>query len=236
MSDFILGLAAVIQKEINMLSTVAQNSANANTVGYKAVQEFSTLVGMENSKPGLMPLDNLQAEKSVRLSDGALRYSGRNTDLALSGDAWFVVDTPQGTRLTRDGRFHIDQNHVLVTANGWPVVGESGAIHLQGDSFSVGRDGRISQNGEEAGKLVLVASKGTFSVQPDTDGFYRATGPLSAATGHVVHQGALEQSNVTLSTDMVRLMEASRHIESVQRALSAYDNVLSTGISQIGKE
>lgn len=240
MTDFILGLAGVIQKEINMLGSVAQNSANANTVGYKAVQRFSTMAGVDPSaakdKSAQEKLDNLQEEISVRLSDGALRYTGRNTDMALSGNAWFVIDTPQGARLTRDGRFRINENNVLVNSNGWPVVGEGGPVHVASENFEMSKEGAFLVNGSETGRLVLVSVQGKLPVKPDNNGLYIANGTLMPASAYALHQGMLEQSNVSLSSDMVKLMETSRHIESVQRALSAYDNVLSIGIGQIGKE
>lgn len=236
MSDLILGLAGVIQKEISSLSTVAQNAANANTVGYKSVQDFATLAGIEPGKPESAVMERRQSSQDVRQSDGALRYTGRSTDLALSGNAWFVVNTPQGVRLTRDGRFHLDADGVLVTAKGFPVMGEGGVLRLTGDVFSVERDGRIVQGGNELGRLVLVSASGAFSLKAEADGLYRPEAGLAAASGHAVHQGSLEQSNVNLSTDMVRLMETTRHIESVQRALSAYDSLMGTGVGQIGKE
>lgn len=236
MSDFIMGLAGVIQKEINSLATVAQNAANANTVGYRAVQNFATLSGVESGKNPAPAMERLQSAQNVEQRDGALRHTGRDTDLALSGNAWFVINTPQGVRLTRDGRFHLDANGVLVTSKGWPVMGEGGALRLGAEAFSVERDGRIVQGGEGLGRLVLVSSSAAFSLQAEENGLYRPEGALSPANGHAVHQGMLEQSNVNLGSDMVRLMETTRYIESVQRALSAYDSLLSTGIGQIGKE
>lgn len=248
MSDLILGLAGVIQKEIDRLGSVAQNAANANTVGYKAVQEFAALAGVEAAaaRPGAGPsaapapaataMERLDSATYLRTQDGALRHTGRATDLALSGDAWFVVDTPDGPRLTRDGRFRVSAEGVLVTAQGWPVVGTEGALRLPAGDFSVDREGRVSAGGEALGKLALVAPQDARALQPDGQGLYRASGPLGAPAAYGVQQGVLEQSNVNLSADMVRMMEASRHIESVQRALAAYNEMLGTGIGQIGKD
>lgn len=236
MSDLILSLAGVIQKEINRLGSVAQNAANANTVGYKAVQEFAAMAGVENGKPAASAIERLQSDTYLREQDGALRHTGRSTDLALAGNAWFVLDTPQGTRLTRDGRFQVNAAGALVNGKGWPVVAEDGALRLPTGDMVVDREGRVSVNGEAAGRLVLVAPQIPTALEPDGQGMYRPTGPLGAAKGHSVYQGMLEQSNVNLSADMVRMMEASRHIESVQRALSAYNEVLGTGIGQIGKD
>ena len=50
-----------------------------------------------------------------------------------------------------------------------------------------------------------------------------------------VVQGALTGSNVKLETDMTKMIEVSRHIEMMQRAMSAYDDVLDIGINQLGK-
>jgi flagellar basal body rod protein FlgG len=235
MSDLIMGLAGVIQKDIDRLGTVAQNAANANTVGYKSVQEFAALAGVEKGKSA-DPVAQLGSDTHLRLHDGALRPTGRSSDLAISGNAWFVVDTPQGTRLTRDGRFHVNTDGVLVNVQGFAVVGEGGAIRLARGEFSVASDGAITQNGAGVARLVLVSTPSTSGLVPDGNSLYRTEGAISAARGHSVHQGMLEQSNVNLSADMVRMMETTRHIESVQRALSAYNDVLSTGIDKIGKD
>ncbi|MNO96050.1 flagellar basal body rod protein FlgG [compost metagenome] len=67
-------------------------------------------------------------------------------------------------------------------------------------------------------------------------GLYQYTGRLTPAQVYVVHQGVQERSNVALGNDMVKIMEVSRHVESMQRALSVYDGLLDTGINQLGKD
>lgn len=233
MSDLILNLAAVIQREIDVVGGVAQNTANANTVGYKAMRTFSTLSGAASAAP--TAADMVIANRVSKM-DGMLKFTGRDTDLALSGNAWFVVKTPDGLRLTRDGRFHRAEDGALVNANGWSVMGTQGAIQLGEHAITVGKDGQITADGSVNHRLMLVSINQQAEVRLDKAGLYVTDTPWDEPGQYAVHQGMLEQSNVELGADMVRMMEASRHIESVQRALSAYDNVLSSGINQIGKD
>jgi flagellar basal body rod protein FlgG len=83
-------------------------------------------------------------------------------------------------------------------------------------------------------RIVKVADEGALTAVGN--GLYMANAPLTNATGFVVYQGAQERPNVDMTADMVRMMEVSRHIESMQRAIVAYDGVLNSGINQLGKE
>lgn len=233
MSDLILNLAAIIQREVDVVSGAAQNTANANTVGYKSLRTFSTLSGVDTAA-GTAPATVIA--NHVTATDGMLKFTGRDTDLALSGNAWFVVKTPDGLRLTRDGRFHRAADGILVNASGWSVMGPQGAIQLGDRAITVAKDGQISAGDSTINRLLLVSVDNQAAVKLDKAGLYVTKAPLGEPGQYAVHQGMLEQSNVELGADMVRMMEASRHIESVQRALSAYDNVLSSGINQIGKD
>ena len=64
-------------------------------------------------------------------------------------------------------------------------------------------------------------------------GGYRYKGQMTEWQGSLV-QGALEQSNVDVADETIRLMETTRHLESIQRAISTYDKVLEVGINRIG--
>jgi flagellar basal body rod protein FlgG len=66
------------------------------------------------------------------------------------------------------------------------------------------------------------------------DGLYAYEGGLHPADGSTLHQGVLEGSNVSLNDEMIRLITLSRHIESVQRAMIAYDQMLNVGINELG--
>lgn len=241
MTDLIMALGRVIQREMDTLKTVSQNVANANTAGYRATRSFSAFqasmpaqgAALAGIASGLSAIESRQAIKS---DAGALYFTGRQTDLAISGDAWFVVQTPEGTRLTRDGRFRVDAVGQLVNQAGHPVLGLNGPLVVGNGTFTMDAMGEARTDGQVCGQLRLQRVADAASFFPVGNGLYSTNALLLNAQRYVVHQGLQERSNADLGADMVKIMEVSRHIESVQRALSAYDGMLNSGINQLGKE
>lgn len=107
------------------LATVADNVANANTIGYKrADAEFSSLV--LDSGPGNYSSGAVQAKVHYEISrQGGLSYTLSKTDVAVEGNGFFVVqDKNGGNYLTRAGSFVIDgQSGNLVNAGGFALMG-----------------------------------------------------------------------------------------------------------------
>tara|TARA_B100001250_G_scaffold370869_1_gene355318 strand:+ start:6015 stop:6728 length:714 start_codon:yes stop_codon:yes gene_type:complete len=237
MSDAIMQLAGVIQRDINNLDAVAQNIANANTPGYRAGRTFSTLIASPADAQPLIALEYLSSRSTTQLGGGAIQTTGISTDLALDGDAWFLVSTPAGTALTRNGELGVDTQGYLVTRAGQHrLLGSDGPIFVPEGDLTVDSSGGLTVMGERIDSLQLVSVSRADSLVPLGDGLYRATGALKKAQSFNVTQGAREASNVAIGEEMVRIMEISRHVETMQRALSAYDDMLNSGINQLGKD
>ncbi|AKJ96675.1 MULTISPECIES: flagellar hook-basal body protein [Pseudomonas] len=235
MSDLIMQLAGVIQRDVDSLKGVSQNVANANTYGYKAERTFNVM-GTDATGIGVQGgLDDIQAQTSINADGGALQFTGRVTDLSLSGDAWFAMKTPDGVVLSRDGRFQVDNAGYLVSKAGYPVLAEGGPLQVSGGVLKVDAGGQVSVDDRPIGRLDIVRVDQPRQLLPIGAGLYVATSKVIPARDYVVHQGLLERSNAAMSTDMVKMMEVSRHVETMQRALSAYDGMLNSGINQIGK-
>lgn len=236
MTDLIMQLGGVIQREVDTLKDVSQNVANANTPGYRATRAFSVFTEAtppQGVTPGLLGIENLA---TIKTDGGVLQLTGRPTDLAVSGDAWFVLQTPQGQQLTRDGRFRLDSAGQLVNQAGYPLLGLNGPLTIGHGVLKVDATGDISVDGQAQGQLKIVRVADSKTIKASGSGLYTTTAPYLVTDRYVVHQGMQERSNADLGTDMVKIMEVSRHIESVQRALSAYDGMLNSGINQLGKE
>jgi len=234
MSDMIMQLAGVIQRDIDSLKAVSQNVANANTHGYKAERTFSVMApGVAGVPTGF---DSIQSQTSINPDGGALQQTGRVTDLALSGDAWFALKTPQGVLLSRDGRFQVDNAGYLVSDAGYPVMGDEGPLQVGGGVLKIDAGGQVSVDDRPVGHLNIVRTDNPQQLLPLGGGLYATQGRAISAKEYVVHQGLLERSNAAMGSDMVKMMEVSRHVETLQRALSAYDGMLDRGINQIGKD
>lgn len=236
MSDLIMQLAGVIQRDVDGFTEIANNVANANSVGFKSARTFNVFAPHPQMQGVSQGLSAVVAQTYTNPEGGALHLSGRATDLALSGDAWFVLQTPDGARLTRDGRFRVDDAGYLVGEQGFPLMGENGPIQVAGGELKVDAAGVVRVDGNEVGQISVMHVRHPEAVQPVGGGMYASSSPLLPAKGYSVHQGMQELSNVGMGSDMVRMMEVTRHIETMQRAISAYDGMLDSGINRLGRE
>lgn len=225
MSNIIPGIARYLSNDVEALDVLSQNVANLRTTGYRA-ERLAT-----DFRTGL-----LQDAPNLSLADGSLSTTGNPLDLALRGPGFFVVNVNGQSLLTRNGQFHLDANQQLVDAAGHPVMGLSGPITLAHARVHIDAAGTITDNGDEIDSLQLVNVDKPSELREMGDGLYSYSGPSADAAPFIgrVQQGALEQSNVDPGGEMVRLMALTRHAQSVQRAIQAYDAALQQGINHIG--
>jgi flagellar basal-body rod protein FlgF/flagellar basal-body rod protein FlgG len=221
------------------LDTIANNLANANTVGFRAQHNvFSAMLAnaTDSSNSPLNKAINSYAVLSgitVDQTQGALQKTGNNLDLAIQGPGFFEVQTPGGPMYTRDGSFQVSSNGQLTTASGDPVMGAGGPLTLPPGEVSISADGTISSRGAVAGKVKVVEFKpGTtltsagetyYSVPPDSE---------AATTESSVKQGMLESSNVNPVTSMVELITAQRSAEMMQHALTMFNSEMDKTATQ----
>lgn len=222
MSQVIPSIARYLASDVDALDALSQNVANMRTVGYRAEQQkvdFRTGV-----------IDNTP---SLDLADGSLSITGHPLDLAIRGHGFFAVNAGGQVMLTRNGQFHIDANQQLVDAAGDPVLGRAGPITLAHSNVHVDAAGNITDNGEEVDALQIVAADDPTALREMGDGLYTYAGQPGQWIGRI-QQGALEQSNVSPGEEIVRLMALTRHAQSVQRAIQAYDAAMQEGINHLG--
>jgi flagellar basal body rod protein FlgG len=231
MSDLILQLSEVMRAEVKSLDLAAHNAANLATPGYRSERTVLDGGGFLNQLTQSSPM--LRA--AISQQDGPLQITGASTDLAIRGAGWFALETPDGILLTRDGRFHLDSNGSLVGHHGYAVLAEQGVTFGLAPDFSVSADGSLTSHGQQTSKLRLVQARDGSQLIARGDGLYMYKGELSGSAQAAVIQGAYEMSNVDTAADMLHLMRTTRHIETLQRSISAYDQMLSTGINQLGK-
>lgn len=171
----------------NYLTNVGQNIANSGTVGYKqADTEFSTLVNEagvgQTSAGGVTTSTRLDITKQ-----GTLNGTSSSTDLAISGDGFFVVSDASGQQyLTRSGSFVADKNGDLVNAAGY---------YLNGYSLANGAPTMASNS--LAGMQVVNVNSSTLSATPTTTGTLTANLPSTDST---IAAGNLPSANASTAT------------------------------------
>jgi hypothetical protein len=135
------------------LDTIANNLANASTVGFRAERNvFSSVLATASGSaaPGLSQVVNrfgILSGTTVDQSQGALQKTGNELDVAIEGSGYFTVQTADGPMYTRNGAFQVSSRGQLVTASGDAVMGDRGVINILPGSVSISADGTISSNG-----------------------------------------------------------------------------------------
>ena len=226
--------------------TISQNLAAANVAGFK---KANFAIESDEKKTTEYAPDGITAAKhsggipsrttSLNFAPGDMKVTGKTTDFAVEGPGFFQVQGADGNNLyTRDGEFHINQDNVLVTKHGLPVLADGGPITVnpeQGE-LTVARDGSISQGGNPLGRLNLYDFDDPDQLTRVEGGFFEApegTNP-QALEQVAVTQGAIESSNVMPMTELVNLIAVSRAYEAAQRSVTSHDDLISKAINSLG--
>lgn len=221
------------------LDTIANNLANASTVGYRAEHNvFSEVLATANDRPhsALNEAVNdygILGGSTLDFSQGSLQKTGNDLDLGLEGSGFFVVQTANGPMYTRNGAFRVSSTGQLVTATGDAVMGDKGVINLPPGPVSISPDGTISSNGAVAGKVKVVDFSSTTDLKSAGNNYYSAPANTAiAATNTNIRQGMLESSNVNPISGMVELITAQRSAEMMQRALAMFNSEIDKTATQ----
>lgn len=235
------------------LDSIANNIANVNTTGFKAdhvrFQEHLAPLARENR------FDN--PDRTVRFVEeggswrdygqGGIQQTGNPLDVAIDGNAFLVVQTPNGERYTRSGSLQINPQGQLVTLDGSPVMGDGGPIVFQtlDRDVSITADGRITvlQGAEklydsQRGRLRLVSFANPQILQKEGTNMYSApdgAGAQPAGADVKVVQGAVEKSNVNSVVEMTRMIEVSRTYTTVASLLSQHNDMRKSAIERLAE-
>jgi flagellar basal-body rod protein FlgF len=211
-------------------TAVANNLANAQTPGFRA--DIAEAQSVWLNGPSL-DTRAMASEEVINadMSAGIITATGRDLDIALSGDALLSVQSVDGEEAyTRRGDLQISDSGLLTTGDGHPVLGSQGPVTLPpADSVSINADGRIlivPQGGDpaqpqEVDRLKLVSPLGS-DIAKGLDGLFRVKGggALPADPDAKVTTHALEGSNVSATQALVDMIEASRSWDTQLKLIS----------------
>ncbi len=201
---------------LDQLDVIATNISNAETTGYRReVTVFSEFVEETGGETGSISMATVRA-RFADVTQGVIEATGSALDVAIEGDGFFVVETPEGERLTRAGSFTTDVDGALVTLNGSFVLDEGGAqifIPPNAGGVLVAPDGTISADGEQIGQIALVTVEDPAQLRHSGGVLLISDQPLLPAEGARVVQGFLESSNVDPLLEITHLIEVQRAYE-----------------------
>ncbi len=240
------------------LNMVANNLANVNTTGYKkdSLAFHDTFLRfahdyMIDSKPFLRDKEmwpTPQVKARPRLSSqqtdfmqGHLEVTGNPLDLGLQGEGFFKVRTPQGDFFTRNGRFTVNAEGVLVNEEGFTVLAQGGPLQVpMGAQVTVDASGMLRDKDQEFGRLDVVTVDNPKNLEKIGKNLYQAKKGKEVAETPItrdtaVTQGFLEKANVEVVEEMVSLIEVQRGFELYQKMITTTSDLDQKAIDQVGR-
>jgi len=253
-ATYIAGTGMLLQRR--KMETITHNIANADTTGYKKEHLVShtfdevlirrlndTHVLSQNPRlfaqlPTVGPLNlGTQVDQLyIDFTEGNLEGTERSTDLALIGDAFFVVQTAAGERYTKTGAFYVDELGYLTDGEGNFLLGENGPIYVGGLNFSVDQFGGVRVDNEFTDTIRVASFEDNASLRKQGSNLYYALEePQEEANPYRILQGFLEASNVDIGREMVDMLSVFRTYETNQRMLTMIDETVGKAVNEIGR-
>ena len=178
---------------------------------------------------------------AYKMSPGLLRETGNARDLAINGNGFFVLNTPNGQTFTRNGHFMRDPGGFLRSVGGNPVLGvDNLPIGPVPEDFAVTADGRVvdSSSGAVLGQLRVVALQMDTLERVGQTTMYTSRAPavdLTEGDRPRIQQGFVEESNVDIAGQMVKMIETNRAFSMNQRMVQMSDQVLQRTVNEVGR-
>lgn len=239
------------------LNSITNNLANVNTTGYKKDQlAFKDTFIMFAHDQIMEPVANVRSKKlfpdpihiakpriavsKTDFSQGSLKVTGGTLDVALHGEGFFKVQTPNGDYVTRNGHFRQSADGTLITEQGWPVLGNGGPITLPPNSqVHINESGEIYANDTLIDQLQVVTYENLDVLEKRGQNLFQPRpGQQPAelpAEGTSVAQGFLEAANVEVVTEMVNMIEAQRQFEAYTKIMQSTDALDKDAIQRVAK-
>lgn len=223
---------------IREMQAVAHNLANMSTTGYrKEGVIFSEYVkNLEGREPSLsMATANT---RNIDLSQGALTQTGGTFDFAIQGDGYFLIETPQGERLTRAGSFTPNAEGELVTPDGYRLLDGGGApVFVPSDAkqLSLSTDGTLSADGRPLTQIGLWQPSDPLDLVHEAGVLFKAEKGTVPQEQSTILQGFVEDSNVDPITEIARMIEVQRAYEMGQTFLDREDQRIRGVIQTLGR-
>lgn len=223
---------------MNEMRVVANNLANMTTTGFRSegvvFAEHVTALGADDPS---LSMATASARETL-MDQGGLAQTGGTFDLAIEGEGFFLIETPNGERLTRAGAFTPNENGDLVTPEGFRVLDAGGApvfVPQGAGPVGIAPDGTVSSDGQPVGQIGLVNPINVLGMEREDGVRFRADdGFEPALTGRMV-QGFLEESNVNPVMEVTRMIEVQRAYELGQSFLDKEDERIRSAIRALGQ-
>jgi flagellar basal-body rod protein FlgF len=234
------------------LDVVSNNIANMNTTGFKAdnmlFEEHLASAARATHTNGRLTNVSFVHDRGIwrDFSQGPVQATGNPLDIAIVGEGFLTVQTPDGERYTRNGSLQIAANGQLVTNDGFTVLGENGPITFQQTdrNVAISKDGRITVN--EGSNTITEGVRGKLRVvrfaQPQNlqkDGLSNFVAPegtvAQPVTNVIIQQAVLEKSNINAVLEMTRLIDITRTYTQIATMLQQQHELRQSAIQKLAE-
>lgn len=238
------------QKSFN---TISNNMSNVSTAGYKSQSTVESSFGEHL----VSKLNSMNAGSCVNigkgsfltanigeytdLNQGAFEQTGRNLDMAINGEGYFLIDSSNnGEVLTRNGQFEMDQEGYLVLSGVGKVLNKEGTpILINNSNFSVDSNGVIREQDEDKiidSLFIAVPGEGS-TLKMVGEGTFQCSGGFipGEEKSYQLVQGSIEKSNINIAQEMSRMIAGQNHFQSCIQLLKIYDKINELSANQIGR-
>lgn len=224
------------------LDIVANNIANMNTTGFKGEQMMFVqhLVKSPGGQSLLGPKLAFTRDIATMLdtSDGPMEKTGNSLDLGINGEGYFVIQTENGERYTRNGRFQLDDGGQLVNQNGDPLLSTANQpifLSPEDTEIAISRDGTVSTNNGDLGRIRLVSFENLQKLKRSADGLFNSDERPKDVESPEINQGMLEGSNVKPIFEMAKMITIHRSYDNIRSFIKREDERMRNMIREMGQ-
>lgn len=237
-----IGLSRQMALQTQM-NVIANNLANINTAGFKRdnvhMEEFKIPVAeMTELSHKYKSLSYVHDRSTVKdLSAGPIKQSGNELDVAISGEGWFVINTTEGERYTRNGEFKLNAEGTLITNQGNKVLGEAGEITFDQSETGItfARDGTISTSSGIKGKIRVVKFDNEQVMKKEGLNLFSSQQPATPLEALNIMQGMIEQSNVKPVLELTKMIETQRAYTTQAKMMQKTEELKTAAITKLAQ-
>ncbi|MEW6246973.1 MAG: flagellar hook-basal body protein [Nitrospirota bacterium] len=241
--------------EERRMQLLANNIANVNTAGFKqdeqAFQAVFTrrmsgpapqvglttfIANMITARPtgGSERVFSAPHRVKTAFESGRVRMTGNPLDVAIQGDGFFEIKTPQGPRYTRNGMFSLDHQRRLVTNLGYPVMGLKGEIRIPPGTIQITGQGTIQVDGRTVATLKVMKFPDDAMPEKVAEGLFFGE-KAELMKNPQIQAGYIEESNVNAIGEMVKMIQGMRVYEAAQKLIRTFDRITEVAIQDVGR-
>ncbi len=236
MLDGIYATAAGLDVFTKRQEIIATNLANVNTTGFKRnVTNFEIIL---EKIAGYEDTESLRANVDIDFSEGNHDYTGNSLDMAIDGKGFFTIETGEGLRYTRNGKFQLSGSGEIVTSSGDKLLAASGPLVIPkgGSEIRINGKGTVNVDNIVIGNLLITNFEQPSLLIPKDRSLFEA--PITAiadinSTDFKIAQGYLERANVNVIMEMVTMIENMRNYEASSHIMKNFSNTVQGLISSL---